>query len=49
MPPRILDGMPFGQLALCVKDRVTEINFGADSPDAKYRNMRAYMWGRMKE
>ena len=28
---------------------VHEINFGADSPDAKYRNMRAYMWGRMKE
>jgi hypothetical protein len=28
---------------------VFEINFGADSPDAKYRNMRAYMWGRMKE
>jgi hypothetical protein len=28
---------------------VIEINFGADSPDPKYRNMRAYMWGRMKE
>jgi hypothetical protein len=28
---------------------VVEINFGADSPDSKYRNMRAYMWGRMKE
>jgi hypothetical protein len=28
---------------------VVEINFGADSPDPKYRNMRAYMWGRMKE
>ena len=26
-----------------------EINFGADSPDAKYRNMRAFMWGRMKD
>jgi hypothetical protein len=31
------------------KNVVHEINFGADSPDAKYRNMRAYMWGRMKE
>jgi len=28
---------------------VVEINLGADSPDIKYRNMRAYMWGRMKE
>jgi hypothetical protein len=28
---------------------VIEINFGADSPDPKYRNMRAYMWGRMKD
>ena len=28
---------------------VIEINFGADSPDAKYRNQRAYMWGKMKD
>lgn len=28
---------------------VIEINFGADSPDSKYRNMRAFMWGRMKD
>jgi hypothetical protein len=28
---------------------VVEINFGADSPDAKYRNMRAFMWGRLKD
>jgi hypothetical protein len=28
---------------------VVEINFGADSPYPKYRNMRAYMWGRMKD
>ena len=28
---------------------VIEINFGADSPDPKYHNMRAYMWGRMKD
>lgn len=28
---------------------VIEINFGADSPDPKYRNMRAYMWGKMKD
>ena len=26
-----------------------EINFGADSPDPKYRNMRAYMWGKLKD
>jgi hypothetical protein len=25
------------------------VNFGADSPDSKYANMRAYMWGQMKE
>jgi hypothetical protein len=28
---------------------VVEVNFGADSPDAKYRNMRAKMWGDMKD
>ena len=28
---------------------VIEINFGADSPDPKYRNMRAYMWGKCKD
>ena len=28
---------------------VVEINFGADSPDQKYRNMRAFMGGRMKD
>ena len=28
---------------------VIEINFGTDSPDAKYYNMRAYMWGKMKD
>jgi hypothetical protein len=28
---------------------VIEINFGADSPDPKYRNMRAYIWGKMKD
>jgi phage terminase large subunit len=25
------------------------VNFGADSIDPKYRNMRALMWGKMKE
>lgn len=30
-------------------DNTIEINFGADSPDPKYRNMRAYMWGKMKD
>jgi hypothetical protein len=28
---------------------VIEVNFGADSPDPKYANMRAYMWGKQKE
>ena len=28
---------------------VIEVNFGADSPDQHYANMRAYMWGKMKE
>lgn len=28
---------------------VTEINFMADSPDPKYANMRAYMWGKVKD
>jgi hypothetical protein len=28
---------------------VIEVNFGADSPDPKYRNMRAKMWGDMKD
>jgi hypothetical protein len=28
---------------------VTEINFMADSPNPKYANMRAYMWGQMKD
>jgi len=28
---------------------VQEVNFGADSPDVKYRYFRDYMWGRMKD
>ncbi len=28
---------------------VQEVNFGADSPDAKYRYYRDFMWGRMKD
>ncbi len=28
---------------------VVEINFGGDSPDPRYRNMRAFMWGKMKD
>jgi len=31
------------------RDHVVEINFGADSVDAKYKNQRAYMWGEMKD
>lgn len=28
---------------------VQEVNFGSDSPDPKYRYMRDFMWGQMKE
>lgn len=28
---------------------VIEVTFGADSPDIHYANMRAFMWGKMKE
>lgn len=28
---------------------VQEVNFGSDSPDIKYRYMRDYMWGMMKD
>lgn len=28
---------------------VQEVNFGADSPDVKFRYFRDYMWGQMKE
>lgn len=28
---------------------IQEVNFGADSPDEKFRYMRDYMWGQMKQ
>jgi hypothetical protein len=28
---------------------VVEVNFGADAPDVKYANYRAFMWGKCKE
>ena len=28
---------------------VVEIQFGAEAPDGKYANMRAYMWGKMRD
>jgi hypothetical protein len=28
---------------------VVEVQFGAEAPDAKYANMRAYMWGRLRD
>ena len=28
---------------------VIDVQFGGHSPDAKYENMRAYMWGRMRD
>jgi len=29
--------------------RLMEVQFGAESPDPKYANMRAYMWGRQRD
>lgn len=31
------------------RTNVMEVQFGAESPDAKFANMRAYMWGRLKD
>lgn len=31
------------------RTNVMEVQFGAESPDPKYANMRAYMWGRLKD
>ena len=28
---------------------VIEVQFGAEAPDAKYANMRAYMWGKLRD
>lgn len=28
---------------------VVEVQFGGESPDAKYANMRAYMWGKLRD
>jgi hypothetical protein len=28
---------------------ITEVQFGADSPDPKFANMRSYMWGKMRD
>lgn len=28
---------------------VVDVQFGGDSPDARYANMRAYMWGRLRD
>lgn len=28
---------------------VVDVQFGGESPDAKYANMRAYMWGKMRD
>jgi hypothetical protein len=28
---------------------VVEVQFGAEAPDAKYANMRAYIWGRLRD
>lgn len=41
---------PIGQrLRSLGHTNVMEVNFGADSPDPKYRYFRDYMWGRMKD
>jgi hypothetical protein len=30
-------------------DRVTDVQFGGESPDPKYANMRAFIWGKMRD
>jgi hypothetical protein len=41
---------PIGsRLRLMGHKNVQEVNFGSDSPDIKYRFMRDFMWGQMKE
>lgn len=44
-----ISGAVAGQLWQLGYKNVIEINFGADSPDPKFRNMRAYMWGKLKD
>lgn len=49
-----LDGTGVGgpicdQLKKLGHRNVVEVQFGGHSPDRKYANMRAYMWGRMKD
>ena len=29
--------------------RVVEVQFGAESPDPKFKNMRAFMWGKLRD
>jgi hypothetical protein len=31
------------------EDRIMEVQFGAESPDPKYANMRAFMWGKGRD
>jgi hypothetical protein len=31
------------------EDRIMEVQFGAESPDPKYANMRAFIWGKGRE
>jgi hypothetical protein len=31
------------------RDRVLEVQFGAEAPDPKFANMRAYMWGKCRD
>jgi hypothetical protein len=31
------------------EDRIMEVQFGAESPDRKYANMRAFMWGKGRD
>jgi hypothetical protein len=42
-------GGPVGDRIKQLGYRVLEVQFGASSPDPKYANMRAYMWGELKQ
>jgi hypothetical protein len=41
-------GGPIGDRLRQLGHRVIDVQFGGGSPDPKYENMRAFMWGKMK-
>src|SRR5262249_38893002 len=42
-------GGPIGDRLRQLGFHVVDVQFGGHSPDMKYENMRAYMWGRMRD